>query len=67
MRVEKHGDEIILRLARVIPESEAWLHDNQKTLALVGRGLKQASAGKFSKKGPDLAAAAELARQFQDD
>jgi len=67
MLVEQHGDEIVLRLARVIPEREAWLYDNDKALSAVRSGLKQAKAGKFAKKGPDLAAARKLADQIQDD
>ena len=67
MLVEQHGDEIVLRLARVIPEREAWLYDNEKALASIRKGLNQAKAGKFAKKGPDLHSAAELADQLQDD
>ena len=67
MLVEQHGDEIVLRLARVIPEREFWLYDNEKALDSVRRGLKQAKAGKFAKKDPDLDAAHKLADQLQDD
>lgn len=67
MLVEQHGDEIVLRLARVIPEREAWLYENERALASVRRGLKQAKAGKLVKKGPDLDAAKALADQLQDD
>ncbi len=67
MLVEHHDDEIVLRLARVIPEREAWLYDNKEALASLRRGLQQAEAGKFAPKGPDLEAAAELANQIQDD
>jgi hypothetical protein len=42
-----------LQRARVIPESEAWLYENQAALASVRRGLKQATARKLSD-GPDL-------------
>jgi len=66
MLVERHGDEIVLRLARVIPESEAWLYENPKALKLVRRGLDQASKHEFSQ-GPDMAAAAKLAGEIQDD
>jgi hypothetical protein len=51
--VEEQGDRIILRLARVIPESEAWLYDNPAALDAVRRGLKQAQAGELQD-GPDL-------------
>ena len=66
MLVERHGDEIVLRLARVIPESEAWLYENPKALKLVRRGLDQASKHEFSQ-GPDMAAATKLAGEIQDD
>ena len=65
--VEEHGDgEVLIRLARVIPEREAWLYDNEEALAAVRRGLKQARGGKFAKE-PDLEASAELAEQLQDE
>ncbi len=65
--IEERGDEIVLRLARVIPEREAWLYENEEARASVRRGLKQAKAGKFAKRGPDLAEAAKLADQLQDE
>jgi hypothetical protein len=66
--VEDHGEgEVLIRLARVIPEREAWLYDNKEALASVRRGLKQATDGKFAKKGPDLKAAFALGEQLQDD
>jgi hypothetical protein len=61
--VEQRGSEIVLQRARVIPESEAWLYENQKALASVRRGLKQANAGEFSD-GPDLDKAAKLSDQL---
>ncbi len=64
MLVETHGNEIILRLARVSPKGGAWLHENQKAMVSVRRGLQQAKARKFVKKGLDLAAAAEGTRQL---
>lgn len=67
MLVERHGDEILLRLARVIPEGEAWLYENEKALSSVRRGLKQAKTGKFAKNPPNLDAAKALADQLQDD
>ena len=67
MIVEEHGDDILLRLARVIPEREAWLYENKEALASVRRGLSQAKARKFAKKGPDLKAAAEVASRLQGD
>jgi len=58
--VEDRGDEVLVRLGRVIPEREAWLYEDEKALASVRRGLNQARRGKFVK-GPDLAGAARLA------
>lgn len=66
MLVEQIGDEIVLRLARVIPERESWLYDNPKAMKLVRRGLEQARSGEFVE-GPDLAAARKLADQIADD
>jgi hypothetical protein len=66
--VEDHGEgEVLITLARVIPEREAWLYDNKKALASVRRGLNQAASGKFAKKGPDLGGAAALSVLLQDD
>ena len=65
--METRGDEIVLRLARVIPEREAWLYDNGEALASVRRGLKEAKAGTFARKGPDLGAARKLADRIQDE
>ncbi|MEO8441424.1 MAG: hypothetical protein ABI547_02985 [Betaproteobacteria bacterium] len=59
-------DEVIVRLARVIPEREAWLYENPKALASVRRGLDQARKGNVAKKAPDLKAAVKLARQLED-
>jgi hypothetical protein len=65
--VEQREDEIVVRLARVIPEREAWLYENTGALDSVRKGLAQARAGKFASRGPDLKAAAELADELQDD
>ncbi len=63
--VERRGDEVILRLARVIPEREAWLYENERARDAVRRGLKQARAGKFAEHKPDLDAARKLADQLE--
>ena len=65
--VQQRGNELIFRLARVIPEQEAWLHDNKEALASVRNGLRQARAGKFAEKGPDLKRAADFAEQLEDE
>ena len=59
-------DEVIIRLARVIPEREAWLYENPKALASVRRGLDQARKGNVAKNPPDMKAAAKLAAQLED-
>ena len=65
--VESRGnDEVVVRLARVIPEREAWLYENPQALASVRRGLEQARKGKVAKKTPDLKLAAKLAAQLDD-
>jgi hypothetical protein len=64
--VEHRSDgEVIIRLARVIPEREAWLYENPKALASVRRGLDQARKGGVAKNSPDLKAAAKLAKQLE--
>ncbi len=70
LMVEERDDVIILRLARVIPEREAWLYENPEALAAVRRGLAQAKGKKQVKgpaKGPDLGKAARLAEQLKDE
>ncbi|HLF32026.1 MAG TPA: hypothetical protein VI566_13485, partial [Xanthomonadales bacterium] len=47
-------DEVIVRLARVIPEREVWLYKNPKALTSVRRGLEQARKGSVTKNPPDL-------------
>lgn len=65
--VESRGDdEVVVRLARVIPEREAWLYENPQALASVRRGLDQARKGNVAKAPPNLRAAAKLAGQLED-
>lgn len=63
--IEERENEVIIRLARVIPESEAWLYENKDALDVVRRGLDQARSGDFVQ-GPDLGAAKDLADQIDD-
>lgn len=57
--------ECIVKLARVIPESEAWLYENAAAIKSVRAGLAQARDGNFTD-GPDLAADEALARNLED-
>ncbi|OGT34356.1 MAG: hypothetical protein A2W28_10835 [Gammaproteobacteria bacterium RBG_16_51_14] len=62
----RSDDEVIVRLARVIPEREVWLYENPKALASVRRGLDQARKGNVTKNPPDMKAAVKLAKQLRD-
>lgn len=65
--VEQQSDDaVLIRLARVIPEREAWLYENPKALTAVRRGLDQARKGQVAKRPPDLKAAAKLAARLED-
>jgi hypothetical protein len=57
--------EMVIKLARVIPEREAWLYENAEALAAVRNGLAQARAGKVSG-GPNVDADADLAARLED-
>jgi|RhiMethySRZTD1v2_1073278.scaffolds.fasta_scaffold09001_2 hypothetical protein len=51
--VEKlSDDEVRVKLARVIPEREAWLYENKKALSAVRRGLSEARAGELAESPP---------------
>ena len=58
--------EVRVLMARVIPELEAWLWENESALASVLRGLKQARAREFSKNPPDLDADEALIKELDD-
>ena len=62
----RNDDEVVVRLARVIPERDVWLYKNPKALASVRRGLDQARKGDVTENPPDLKAAAKLAKQLKD-
>jgi hypothetical protein len=62
--VERVGeDEIVIKLARVIPESESWLYKNKSALNQVRDGLEAARKGRIGK-GPNLKRAARLAKKL---
>ncbi len=48
--------EVVITLARAVPERELWLHRNRKAKKSVLRGLEEARAGRFSKSPPNLRA-----------
>ena len=54
-----------VELAEAVPAKEAWLHKNKAALAMVMKGLAAARAGKLVE-GPDLKAAARLAKDIGD-
>jgi len=62
----RSDDEVVVRLARVIPEREVWLYENPKALASVRRGLDQARKGNVAASPPELKAAAKLAKELAD-
>jgi hypothetical protein len=64
--IEQLNDtEVLVKMARVIPESEAWLFENPVALAAVRNGLAQARAGETNE-GPDLASDEALIAQLED-
>lgn len=60
-------NEVVIKLARVIPEDEIWLHQNREAIDAVQRGLEQARRGEFAKPSPDLDADAEFASSIPDE
>jgi hypothetical protein len=57
---------IVIELACVIPQREAWLYANPVALDRVREGLRQARAGEFSDSPPDLEADAGFADSIED-
>lgn len=51
---ETNESQIIITLAKVVPEREAWLYNNPDALKSVLVGLSEARAGKFSPDPPDI-------------
>ena len=62
---QRSEDEVVVRLARVIPEREAWLYENLEVSASVRHGLDQARKGEVAKNPPDMKAAVKLAAQLE--
>ena len=64
--VEKAGDCIVIRPARVIPEREAWLYENKYALERVREGLAEARNRTFAN-GPCLEEASRLAAEMPEE
>jgi hypothetical protein len=61
---ESDPTEVVISLARIIPEREAWLYENAEAKAAVYQGLAQARAGQFAATPPDLEADEAIAVQM---
>ncbi len=61
-----HETEMLVTIARVLPEREAWLLENRAAGELVKAGLRQAEAREFSESPPDLDADAGPADELED-
>lgn len=64
--IEKGDRQWTIKIARVIPEQEAWLYQNQTALDSLRRGLAQAQAQEFEAAPPDLAAAMAMIEDLED-
>jgi hypothetical protein len=58
--------EVVVTLARILPEREIWLLHNDAANASVLRGLEQAKAGDLVN-GPDLAGDKALAERLEGE
>ena len=63
---EVDATEMLVTIARVIPEREAWLYESKVAKGLVTTGLQQAATGQFSDSPPDLDADAALADALEE-
>jgi len=57
---------MLVSIARVLPEREAWLLENPTARGLVESGLREAESHEFSKSPPALDADAALADELED-
>lgn len=65
--IERVGpNEVRVIKARVIPEDEAWLWENEETMGMVKRGIKQAKQHEFADRPPDLDADNRLIGELDD-
>lgn len=63
---EVDATEVVVTMARVIPEREAWLREDEVAAGRVADGLAQAEARRFSDTPPDLDADAALVEELED-
>ncbi len=66
VQVEETPDGFAIRFCRVIPESEAWLWENEAALKRVLKGLAEAKAGDVVR-DVDLTELIALADALPDD
>ena len=66
VQMEEDDGGIVLKFYRAVPDSEAWLWENETAKGMVDRGLRQAREGELSE-GPDLAAAFAFADGLPED
>ena len=64
--VQEKSGNIVISPARVIPEREAWLYENEDALKLVREGLEEARKGEHVKP-PDLEKARRFAATIPDE
>lgn len=57
---------VLIELAVVVPEREAWLWNNPEALDSVTKGIEQAAKGQFAENPPDLEADQTFADQPED-
>ena len=65
--IERIGpNEIRIIKARVIPEDEAWLWENEEAMGSVKRGIRQAKQRQFAEAPPNPDADDALAQELDD-
>lgn len=63
----REDGEILIQLARVIPENEAWLYQNEQALNRVRQGLSEAQSQDFSTTTPNLKESFSFAAEIPDE
>jgi len=66
VQLDKDDRGLVIRFYRAVPESEAWLWENETAKGMVDRGLNQARELELND-GPDLAAAFSFADSLPDE